>query len=310
MTTDPALVDVIIIGGGPAGISALNWCRELNLDALLIEKDRLLGGQLLWTYNAIDNYPGIRAAHGREFCRKLLGSSNVTECVITDVGIAGSDLASGSVILADGGEFRGRFIIIATGVRRRKLHVPGEDALLGKGVLTSGSLSRDEVVGKTVAIIGGGDAALENALILAGSARRVIIVHRRDKFSARKEFLDNACDNPGIALLPWHRPVEIVGNDSVTGIRLIDLRTGDHKLINIDAVLIRIGVAPNTEAFRGQLDLDDNGYVITDRYLLTSRERVFAIGDVSNPAAPTISGAIGDGATAVKNIVRLKNAGC
>ena len=181
--------DVIIAGGGPAGLSALLWCADLGLDAILLEKEAEFGGQLLLTHNAIQNYLGVAAANGRElrdiFLRHL---ENANLARLAGAAIANADLSQKTLTLADGTEYSGRAIIIATGVRRRKLRVPGEEKFHGKGILESGKQAADAMHGKTVVIVGGGDAALENALIISETARKVVVVHRRPDLTARDEF--------------------------------------------------------------------------------------------------------------------------
>lgn len=298
-------VDVIIAGGGPAGMSALLWCADLGLNAVLLEKEIELGGQLLYTYNAIKNYLGIEAATGRElrdiFLRQIANAKIERRC---GAEIVGADLAGTSMTLADGTMYSGRAIIIATGVRRRKLKVPGEEEFRGRGILESGAKAVDEVSGKTVVIVGGGDAALENALILSENARKIFVVHRRKEFTARRDFTDQAKALGKIEFLPDNKLTTIVGKGTVKSVELEHLISGKSSQIETDAVLIRIGVEPNTELFRGQIELDEKGYVIIDSYCAANLSNVFACGDVANPSSPTIATAVGHGATAVKALFR------
>jgi thioredoxin reductase (NADPH) len=193
-------------------------------------------------------------------------------------------------------------MIIATGVRRRKLDVPGEEEFGGRGILESGVGSKDKVSGKTVLIVGGGDAALENALILSRSAGRVIVVHRRAEFTARKDFFDRTKNRPNVEFVTDTRVAAIVGNITVEAVELQNIITGEQSKIAVDAVLVRIGVIPNTELFRGQITLDAADYISIDSLCSSSVEGVYAVGDVANPASPTISGAAGMGAAATKAI--------
>ena len=300
--------DVLIAGGGPAGLSALLWCAELGLSAILLEKEAEFGGQLLHTHNAIQNYLGIEAANGREmrdsFLRQL---ENTGIKRLTGAEIVEADLVRKTVTLADGTAISGHAIIIATGVRRRKLMVPGEVEFRGRGILDSGVTAMDEVRGKTVLIVGGGDAALENALILSETAREILVVHRRGELTARREFVKKARESEKIELLFNTQITEIIGKEGVEAVETKHLTSGRLLRMQTDAVLIRIGVEPNTELFRGQIELDDEGYVIIDRNCATSLQGVFAVGDVANRLAPTISTAVGHGAAAVKAIFREIN---
>jgi len=225
---------------------------------------------------------------------------------LTAVSIVGVDLAEKSGFMVDGTRFAGQAIIIATGVRRRKLSVPGEERFAGSGILESGVKNRGDVRGKTVVIVGGGDAALENAIILSETAEKVIVVHRRADFSARAEFIDRVMEISNISCVFQTTISAINGNLSVASVELHDAISGRRTRIAADAVLIRIGVIPNTELFRGQLALDQNKYIEVKANCATNVDCIYAVGDVANPGSPTISTAVGMGATAAKSIkIRL-----
>ncbi len=308
MINENAEFDLVIAGGGPAGLSALLWCAELGLDAILLEKEREFGGQLLLTHNAIRNYLGVEAANGLEmrdtFFRQV---ANTGVKRLNGAEIIEADLVRKTMTLADGKEYSGRTIIIATGVRRRKLGVPGEEEFCGRGILESGVKALDEVRGKIVVIVGGGDAALENALILSESADKVFVVHRRDQFTARPDFVMRARASEKVEFCLDAEITAIAGKEMVESVELKHPSSGSVSQMQIDAVLIRIGVEPNTELFRGQIELDDAGYAITDENCRTGLPCVFAVGDVVNRDAPTIAAAIGHGATAVKAILGEMN---
>jgi thioredoxin reductase (NADPH) len=295
--------DVVIAGGGPAGLAALHWCLEFGLNALLLERETECGGQLLHIYNPVVNYPGVTAANGRGICDQFLQTMQTGDGRrITGVEVIEADLAAKTFLDARGKCYQGRALIIATGVRRRELGIPGELEFRGRGVISSGAKERDLVVGKRVVVIGGGDAALENALILSELAARVYVLHRRSEFTARKEFIDAAAGQPNIEFITDAQAVSIRGNSSVEAVEVEHLTTNDRHTIAADSVLIRIGVVPNTEMFRGQAKMDRAGYLTVDRNCATNVAGVFAAGDVANSAAPTISGAVGDGATAVRAV--------
>ena len=297
-----ALFDVVIAGGGPAGLSALQWCADLGMTAILVEKQPEFGGQLLQTYNPITNYLGGNAANGRELRDAFLASfHNAGAMRVPGANIVETDLAKCTVVLADGTIHSGRSMIIATGVRRRELGIPGEREFRGRGILESGAKQQDEVADKQVVIIGGGDAAMENAIILAKRAARVMVVHRRDMFTARPEFLERASKDP-IEFVTASKPISINGDDKVDSVTLENIESGEVATVEADAVLIRIGVEPNSDLFRGQIDLDADGYVVVYQNCATSLPNVFAIGDVANPNTPTISAAVGQGSIAAKAI--------
>ncbi len=299
--------DVIIIGGGAAGISAALWCDDLKLNALLLESGAELGGQLLWTHNAIENHLGSQARNGRELRDIFVGqieNRRFTRRLNAELGAI--DFSRKTVSLAGGEEFRADSLIIATGVRRRKLNVEGEEKFEKRGLLESGKRDANSVKDKRVGIVGGGDAAFENALILAETASEVTLVHRGANFRARAEFVEPARKNRKIAILTESVVVKINGDERIEKIELKNLKTDETASIAVDFVLRRIGVEPNTELALGKIDLDENGYIKVNQNCETNLEGIFAVGDVANPLAPTVSGAVGMGATAVKAITNFK----
>jgi thioredoxin reductase (NADPH) len=295
--------DVIIIGGGAAGLSAALWCDELGLSALLLDKEEEPGGQLLWTYNPVKNHLGAEAENGRKLRDIFLNQTEHRDFILKlQAEAAEIDLENKTVLLKNGEHFSAKALIIATGVRRRKLNVEGEEYFRNKGILESGKRDKALVKGKRAAIIGGGDAALENALILAETASSVFVIHRRSDFRARAEFVEQAKNNSKITFLVETRLRKIIGNERVEAVELENPANGETYLLTVEAILIRIGVEPNTEFLLRQLGLDEGGYIKINNLCQTSVKGVWAIGDVSNPIAPTISSAVGMGATAVKSI--------
>ncbi|HEY0048102.1 MAG TPA: FAD-dependent oxidoreductase [Pyrinomonadaceae bacterium] len=294
--------DVIIIGAGAGGISAACWCAELGLKALLLESRAEPGGQLLWTHNPIKNHLGVEAENGREmrdiFVRQ---SANYNFSLRTGAEVSDADLENKIVFLQNGEAFSARALIIATGIRRRKLDVAGEQELKNKGILESGKRDAEKAKEKNVCVVGGGDAALENALILAETARKVTLVHRRKDFRARAEFLEKARQNPSVEIFTEAFVTKIIGREKVEAVEINS--RNEVFILPVEAVLIRAGVEPNTALFRGKLKLDENGYIEIDSRCETSADKVFAVGDAANPLAPTISSAVGMGAIAAKVIL-------
>lgn len=304
--TETQNFDVIIIGGGPAGMSAAIWCADLGLNAVLIEKESKLGGQLLWTFNRIENYLGAQAADGRELAERFIqhvGDAKANSTVRCEV--VAADLANKKVTVAGGRVFSAKAIIVATGVRRRRLEIPGEDHFVDRGVLSSGVRSKRELTDRKVVVVGGGDAALENAVILSETASKVTLIHRRDVFSARNEFVEIARTKPNVEFLLSSEVVAVVGKERVERVTVQPKDAADSFEIETDAILVRIGVVPNTELFIGQLDLDQQGYIIVDSHGETSCGGVFAAGDVIDLGTPTIAAAAGMGSMAVKKILSL-----
>ncbi len=300
--------DVIVIGGGAAGISAALWCDELGLKTLLLEKDNELGGQLLRTYNPIENHLGTRTKNGREmrdiFVRQIENRdfSKKISSAVTEI-----DLESKTILLNDEQNLRAKAIIIATGVKRRKLNAEGEKRFQNKGIIESGKRDQNLIKNKNAAVIGGGDAAFENALILAETASKVTLVHRGEDFRARSEFVEQAQSISKIEILTNSFVKKIIGKEQVEAIELQNLQTNETLILSVEAVLIRIGVEPNTAIFRGQIELDENGYIKINQNCETNLQNIFAVGDVATPLSPTISSAVGTGATAAKVIAALLN---
>jgi thioredoxin reductase (NADPH) len=284
-------------------MSAALWCDELGLDTLVLEEQEETGGQLLRVYNPINNYLGVRAANGREL--RELFAAQLEEAgfdLWTQVEIESADLRSRRVLLRSGEELRAISLIIATGVRRRRLGIAGESELEGRGIMESGSRDRELFKAMDVCVIGGGDAAAENALLLAETCATVTLVHRGKYLRARREFVERLRADHRITVFTEAMVQRIIGEQRVEAVEI--LREGALKPFQmaVQGVLIRVGVEPNTELFREQLQMDQQGYIIVSGEQETNVGNVFAIGDVANPLAPTVSSATGAGATAAKVI--------
>lgn len=285
-------LDVIIIGGGPAGMSAAIRCAELGIDAILLEREAELGGQLLWTYNAIENYTPFPAKNGRELCDHFIQRvENAGAKYVINAAIDKVDLMQKLITLHNGDQYSANSIIIATGIRRRLLNVPGEKELRGRGILESGIKDKEQVRGKTVVIIGGGDAAIENACILSEVAQKVVVVHRRNKFTAQSRFVDTVSRLPNVEIMFGSRVVAILGEVSVAGVKIQNVDCEDHSTIDTDAVLIRIGVEPNIELFTDQIAIDNARFISSKNLCLTTVPGVYVAGDVANPNNLTVAAA-------------------
>lgn len=302
--------DVIIIGAGPAGLSTAFWCDELGLDTLVLEQSEQVGGQLHRVYNPIENYLGLKARNGQELLEQFTKDVDEAEFDLwTQASIASVDLKAKRVSLASGETVQSIALVIATGVRPRELGVPGEKEFIGKGVIESGTRDRHLFAGKDVCVVGGGDAAVENALLLAEVCPTVTLVHRGKRLRARREFTERLQGTHCITVFTESVLTRIIGeNDEVAAVEVQRKQGLKPFQIAVRGVLIRIGVEPNTELFKEQLETDDHGYIAVNSAQETSVPMVFAVGDVSNPLAPTISGATGAGATAAKVIASRLNA--
>jgi thioredoxin reductase (NADPH) len=295
--------DVIIIGAGPAGLSTAFWCDELGLDTLVLEQAEQIGGQLHRVYNPINNYLGLKARNGEDLLERFAADVDSAEFDLwTQTNISAVDLKAKRVSLASGEDLQSIALVIATGVRPRELGVPGEKEFIGKGMIESGTRDRELFAGQDVCVVGGGDAAVENALLLAEVCPTVTLVHRGKKLRARPEFTEKLQAKHCITVFTESVLTRIMGQDRVEAVEIQRKQGLKPFQLAVRGVLIRIGVEPNTDLFREQLDTDERGYVAVNSQQETNVPMVFAVGDVSNPVAPTVSSATGAGATAAKVI--------
>src|SRR5213594_2311214 len=277
------MYDVLIIGAGPAGLSAAYSCDELGLDTLVLEQNEEVGGQLLWIHNSIDNYLGVHADNGHDLRDRFVEQTkNCDFDLWTRVEIESVDLKAKRITLKSGEALQSIAIIIATGLRRRRLGIPGETEFNGRGIIESGPRDRRQFAGKDVCVVGGGDAAAENALLLAEVCPTVTLVHRGKKMRARREFTEQLPTNHCLTIFPESVVKRIIGGDWIEAVEIE--RAGAIKPFQmaVQGVLIRIGFEPNTEFISAQLELDEQRYVIVGSQQETSVNNIFAIGDVAN----------------------------
>lgn len=300
---DVSTFDAVIIGAGPAGISAAIWCADLGLSHVVLEKDDDIGGQLNWTFNRIVNYPGLLMDNGAEMLTHLRSHSNAIAANIrTSSSVAFVDLNKRIVGLNSGEQLRFGALVIATGVRRRTLEVPGEIEFAGRGILSSGAREIGRVAGKNVVVIGGGDAAVENASMMSKTAGHVTVLNRSRHFRARSDFLDHAARQANVQLIENMRVRRFIGDSSLTAVEAEDIETGERFQYAAEASLIRIGVVPNSEEFADLITLDRDGYIATDKNGMTNLEGIYAVGDVAHPDQMTLSNAAFSASAAVRDM--------
>jgi thioredoxin reductase (NADPH) len=274
--------DVVILGSGPAGLTAAIYTARANLHPLVLEGSQP-GGQLMLT-TEVENYPGFaEPILGPELMQQMRRQAErVGAEFVAEDAVAVDFRARPFRVQAGNGEvYEARAVIVATGARARMLGLPSEQKYLGRGVSTCATCDGFFFRGKRVVVVGGGDTAMEEALYLANLAESVRVVHRRDQLRASRILQERAFRNPKIEFVWNHVVEEILGEDSrVTGVRLRHTQTGEVRELPADGVFVAIGHVPNTDLFRGQLELDAAGYVVLKRGMMTSVEGVFAAGDV------------------------------
>ncbi|MFL0493474.1 NAD(P)/FAD-dependent oxidoreductase [Priestia megaterium] len=304
-------VDVLIIGGGPAGISAAVWCKRLGVNCLLLEAQAQLGGQLLTIFNEIIDYPGIQAENGIEMQRKMVKHFIDMGCLYeVNTKVLFIDERSKKVKVKqqeNEKEICYTYLIVATGSSQRKLGVPGEQQMIDRGEVYSASADGERLKGKTVALIGGGDRAFEGAHLLASKAKEVYLIHRSTHFKAREQYVEKVLSNPGVKVMTDTEVTAIQGKHYVTSVDLKSKNSGCQSL-SVDAVLIRLGVAPNVELIKEKVTTTQSGLIVINEVHQSSNPAIYAIGDAcTTPLFSSISSSAGQGAIVAKHVSSLLN---
>jgi len=273
--------DVIIVGGGPAGYTAAIYAARANLKPLVIE-GFAHGGQLMLTTD-VENYPGFpEGVTGPEMMNGFREQAERFGAILLSSNVSRIDLSERPFgVWVDGEEYRAEALVIATGADAKWLGLESETRLRGRGVSSCATCDGFFFRDKAMVVVGGGDTAMEEALFLSRIGSHVTVVHRRDEFRASRIMAERVLANDRISVR-WNAVVEeVLGEDKVEGVRLRDVVTGAEETIPADAVFVAIGHSPNTELVAGQLELDADGYIVTDG-TRTSVEGVFASGDVQD----------------------------
>lgn len=302
-------VDVLIIGGGPAGISAAVWCTRLGVECLLLEEQAQLGGQLFAIYNEIIDYPGIQAENGIEMQRKMVQHFIDMDCLYeANTKVISIDERSKTVKVKQQEtekEIGYTYLILATGSSQRKLRVPGEQQMIDRGEVYSASADGERLKGKRVALIGGGDRAFEGAHLLASKAKEVYLIHRSTHFKAREQYVEKVLSDPGVKVMTDTEVTAIHGKNHVTS---IDLKSKNSECENllVDAVLIRLGIAPNVELIKEKVTTTQSGFIVINEVHQSSNPSIYAIGDAcTTPLFSSISSSAGQGAIVAKHVSSL-----
>jgi thioredoxin reductase (NADPH) len=289
---------LIIVGGGPAGLSAGLYASRSKLDALLIEKAGL-GGQIL-NAEMVENYPGFpQGLSGSELGTLMAEQATKYGLQTVFAEVQGIEIREDEKILnTSEGQYRSKAVIIAGGSEHQKLGVPGEEMFTGKGVsycaMCDGAFFRDQVI----AVVGGGNVALNDALFLTRFAAKVIVIHRRDQLRATRILQDRAFANPKITFL-WDTVVEsVTGDKLVRELKLKNVKTGKASSLDVSGIFVAVGLRPNTGYLKGLLTLDEVGFISVNAQMETGVPGVFAAGDIRAGSIRQVVSAAGDGATA------------
>lgn len=290
--------DVIVIGAGPAGMTAALYASRANLSVLMLDRG-IYGGQMNNTA-AIENYPGFKSILGPDLAKEMYESSTQfgAEYAYGSVESIRDDGATKLVKTDMGEEFVGKAIIIGTGSEYKKLGVPGEEEFSGRGVSYCAVCDGAFFKGMHLIVVGGGDSAIEEGIYLTQLASKVTVIHRRDQLRAQKISQDRAFANPKMEFV-WNSNVtEIVGDGKVTGVKVKNNQTGEDSFIDAAGVFIYVGVKPMTAPFKDLGILDENGWIPTDDLMHTKVPGILAVGDVRKKNLRQVATAVGEGGTA------------
>lgn len=297
---DRHVYDTVIIGGGPGGYTAALYAVRAGMDAVVLEK-LSAGGQMALS-SQIDNYPGFEdGIDGFTLGERMQQQAERFGAKTEYVEVTSVDLsAEPKLVETSEGTFYGRTVIFASGANPRKLNLPGEEALTGRGVAYCAACDGMFYKGKTVAVVGGGNSAAADALVLSRIAKKVVLIHRRDTLRATRVYHEPLLQAENVKVCWNHTVAGLLGEDRLTGLRLQDTRTGEERELACDGVFISVGREPATELVKGQMALDDNDYILADETTKTNLPGVFAVGDVRTKLLRQVVTAVADGAVAAQ----------
>jgi len=289
--------EVIIVGGGPAGLTAGLYSSRAGLNSLLIERG-VVGGQIV-NATIVENYPGFpQGISGAELGALMHQQAVKYGVEVVTAEVTGISPKQPYSISTTEGDFEAKAVIITAGSEYRKLGILGEERFTGHGVsycaTCDGFFFRD----KEVAVVGGGDTAITDALELTRHVKKVYIIHRRDQLRAGQILQQRAFGEPKLEFV-WSTVVEeILGDELLSGLKLRNVETGKSSILKLAGIFVAIGLTPNSQSFQNIVDLDDTGYIVTDEIMTTSAPGIFAAGDIRKNSPRQIGVAVGDGITA------------
>lgn len=320
------MYDVVIIGSGPAGLSAAIYAKRAGLKAVTLEQSPMSGGQVLNTYE-VDNYPGLPGINGFDLGMKFREHADKLECEFRDASVAeikmlaeadsghNSEIRAASIkektktdnkgfaVITNQEEIKTKAIIAAMGATHAKLDIPGEERLAGKGVSYCATCDGAFFRGKVTAVVGGGDVAVEDAIFLARGCEKVYLIHRRDELRAAAILQKEMMELPNVEILWDTVAKEIKGEERVQKLLVQNVKTGKEQELAVDGVFVAVGIIPSSGGLRDMVDCDERGYLIAGEDCITSTPGIFAAGDVRKKKLRQIITAAADGANAVTSVL-------
>lgn len=293
------IYDLIILGAGPAGVSAAIYASRAMLKTLWIDNKCMTGGQITDTYE-VDNYPGMPGVSGLDLGEAFgehamkLGISPACETVLSI-----KEEGNEKVVSTEKNTYRTKAIILALGASHRKLSIPGEETFSGSGVSYCATCDGAFFRNKTVVVIGGGNVACEDAILLSRMCEKVYLVHRRDALRADKILQERLFACPNVEMVWNGEPVEVKGDERVTGLLVRNKETGEERMLDAEGIFIAVGTIPNTWLVKDLVETDERGYIVAGEEGITSAPGIFVAGDVRTKMLRQVVTAVSDGANAV-----------
>lgn len=296
------MYDLLIIGSGPAGLGAAIYGERAGMKLAVIDRSPISGGQVLTTYE-VDNYLGMPEISGSDISERFREHADKlgVEFIMAEV-TAIENLGAIKRVHTDEGDFEAKAIVLATGAAHAMLGVEGEMQLAGMGVSYCATCDGAFFRGRTVAVVGGGDVAVEDAVFLAGICKKVYLIHRRDSLRAADSIQKKLMALSNVEIL-WNSEVlKIQGEDMVETLVIVDNQTKEERRLEVNGIFIAVGILPNTKNFQGLVDMDEKGYILADESCATSAPGIFAAGDIRKKALRQIITAVSDGANAIHSV--------
>lgn len=290
------MYDIIVVGGGPAGLTAALYARRANKTVLVIEKGSF-GGQITYSPK-VENIPGFYEVTGNEFAEKLveqvLNQDAEVECAEV-LSIRDGDVKT---VVTDSGEFQGKTVIIATGAKHRLLGLPNEEKLIGEGISFCAVCDGAFYEGKTVAVIGGGNSALQEAILLSDLAKKVYVIQNLDFFTGEQKLVEKLQAKANVEIVLGNVVEKLIGENALEGITIKNTSTNESTDLTLDGMFVAIGLVPQNDAFKELITLDSRGYIDATESCLTNAKGIFVAGDCRTKTIRQVITAAGDGAVA------------